>query len=242
MIIDRQNTVAEIVTQNIKASHIFKKYNIDFCCGGDESIESVCEKHGIEYGTLANEIINHTSCQSIRYDFNKWSLDTLIDHIVDVHHEYVDENIPLLLQYAEKVALVHGHHYQEVVEIFQLLQSAAKDLSDHMLKEELILFPFIKKLLMAEKEKFDVEIPHFETVQNPIELLEEEHETVGNIFKQIAKLSKNYNPPQEACNTFRALYDKLQEFEQDLFTHIHLENNILHPKAKILESIIRTKK
>lgn len=241
MNIDRQKTVAQIVTQNIKASHIFKKYNIDFCCGGGVSLDQICQKNGIEYDVLVNEIKNYITDQDIRHDYDSWPLDILMGHIIDVHHKYVAENIPLLLQYAEKVTKVHGHYYHEVVEIFQLIQIAAKDLSAHMMKEELVLFPFIKKLTNADKQGLEVEVPHFSTVANPITMMEDEHETVGNIFKEIARLSNNYMPPEDACNTFRALYDKLDEFEQDLHTHIHLENNILHPKAKDLEKKVRVR-
>ena len=241
MDIDRQKTVAQIVTQNIKASHIFKKYNIDFCCGGGVSLDQICQKNEIEYDVLVNEIRNYTTNQDMQHDYDAWPLNILIEHIIEVHHKYVEENLPLLLQYAEKVVKVYGHHYHEVVEIYQLIQMAAKDLSAHMMKEEVVLFPFIKKLILAEKEHLDVEVPHFNTVINPIHLMEDEHETVGNIFKEIARLSNNYSPPEDACNTFKALYDKLDEFEQDLHTHIHLENNILHPKATSLEKRIREK-
>jgi regulator of cell morphogenesis and NO signaling len=137
----------------------------------------------------------------------------------------------MLLLYAEKVAKVHGHHYKEVVEIDRLFQLASKELAAHMKKEELILFPFIKQLSKAEKEGTTPPVPHFGDIENPIHMMEDEHEEVGAIFKEIAELSNNYTPPEGACNTFKALYDKLNEFEQDLHKHIHLENNILHPKA-----------
>ena len=140
-----------------------------------------------------------------------------------------------MLQYAAKVAKVHGHHYTEVVKINHLFNEVAKELAVHMKKEELILFPFIKKLAKADKEGVIAAIPHFGSVNNPIKMMEEEHENAGDIFKEIKQLSNNYTPPKEACNTFKALYAKLDEFEQDLHQHIHLENNILFPKAIVLE-------
>jgi regulator of cell morphogenesis and NO signaling len=163
-------------------------------------------------------------------------LDFLIDHIVNIHHSYVAESLPIILEYSNKVATVHGHHYAEVIEINKLFTEAANELAEHMKKEELILFPFIKQLIKANREGTLAPQPPFGTVNNPINMMEAEHETVGDIFKKIAKLTKNYTPPEDACNTFRALYASLDEFEQDLHQHIHLENNILHPKGIVLEN------
>ncbi len=235
MEVTNQKTVAEVVTKNIKSAHIFKKHGIDFCCGGGITIEKACLKNRVDYAVLKEELDAIDSVTSNAYNYNSWKLDFLVDHIVNVHHTYVEENIPLLLQYANKVAKVHGHHYTEVVKINALFTDVANELTTHMKKEELILFPFIKKLANAEKEGTTLETPHFGTVNNPIKMMEDEHENAGNLFKEIAKLSNNYTPPEGACNTFKALYAKLEEFEQDLHQHIHLENNILFPKAIQLE-------
>lgn len=239
MNITKDKTVAQVVTENIKASHVFKKYNIDFCCGGGVSIEKVCEKKGLDYNTLLQELQEVNVSAEDNNDYNRWTLPFLIDYIENVHHNYVEESTPMLLLYAAKVAKVHGHHYTEVVEIDRLFQLAAKELAGHMKKEELVLFPYIKQLVKAEKENSTPPNAHFGSVQNPIHMMESEHEEVGDIFKEIARLTNNYTPPEGACNTFRALYDKLDEFEQDLHKHIHLENNILHPKALRLEEKLK---
>lgn len=236
MNITEENTVAEIVTKNIKTADIFKKHGIDFCCGGGISIKKACEKHNISFADLEKELMHIDSSTSKAYDYDSWSLDFLIDHIQNVHHTYVEENIPLVLQYSNKVAKVHGHHYKEVVAINNLFHTVAQELAAHMKKEELILFPFVKQLVKAEKEGSKVKVPHFGTVNNPIAMMEDEHENAGDIFKEIKQLSNNYTPPENACNTFKALYAKLDEFEQDLHQHIHLENNILFPKAIALEN------
>ena len=228
-------TVAEIVTENIKTAHVFKKYGIDFCCGGGITIEKACEINKADYAVLKKELEEIDTVLSAAYDYNSWDLSFLIDHIQNVHHSYVAENIPLLMQYSSKVAKVHGQHYNEVVAINLLFAEVAKELTFHMKKEEQILFPYIKKMVAAEKEGKLPAKSHFGTVKNPIQLMEDEHENAGNIFKEIARLTKNYTPPENACNTFRALYAKLEEFEQDLHQHIHLENNILFPKAILLE-------
>ncbi len=172
------------------------------------------------------------------YNYDEWDLDFLIDHIINIHHSYVAESIPLLLAYANKVAHVHGHHYEEVIKINALVEDVSKELESHMKKEEVILFPYVKQMFKAIKEGQKPDLPHFGTVNNPIQMMFQEHENAGDVFKEIAILSNNYTPPSEACNTFRALYSKLEEFEQDLHQHIHLENNILFPKAIQLEQSI----
>lgn len=235
MNITEENTVAEVVTYNIKTADVFKKHGIDFCCGGGISIKKACEKNNISYADLEQELSNVNNNISRAYDYDSWKLDFLVDHIENVHHTYVAENTPLVLQYSDKVAKVHGHHYKEVVEINKLFHAVAQELAAHMKKEELILFPFIKQLVKADKEGVKVRVPHFGTVNNPIAMMEEEHENAGDILKEIKQLSNNYTPPENACNTFKALYAKLEEFEQDLHQHIHLENNILFPKAILLE-------
>ncbi len=238
MKITEENTVAEVVVQNIKTAHVFKKHGIDFCCGGGITVEKACSKNSVDYAILKKEIEAISNGLSKAYNYDDWELDFLIDHIINVHHTYVAESVPLLLAYANKVAHVHGHHYEEVVKINALVEAVTQELEAHMKKEEVILFPYVKQLVKAKREGQELSLPHFGTVNNPIQMMFQEHENAGDVFKQIAKLSNDYTPPPEACNTFRALYSKLEEFEQDLHQHIHLENNILFPKAIELEQSI----
>lgn len=239
MEINSEKTVADCVTENIKASHVFKKYGIDFCCGGGISLEKACQKKGVNFSTLANDLESIDDLEEKEIDFNKMPLDELIDHIIEKHHSYVEANIGLLIQYSAKVAKVHGGNNPELIKVYELFDKVAGELAAHLKKEELILFPFIKKMVKAEKEGTQLNTPNFNTVENPIKMMEEEHEFAGDIFKEIAQLTNNYTPPADACNTYRALFDKLDEFEQDLHEHIHLENNILHPKAMKLEKYLR---
>ncbi|MRT16107.1 iron-sulfur cluster repair di-iron protein [Vitellibacter sp. q18] len=235
----QERTVADVVTENIKAAHIFKKHGIDFCCGGGISIARACEKAKVDPAVLEQELLNLDKVQDRAHDYNSWKLDFLADHIINVHHHYVEESSPLLLQYSKRVNHVHGHHYTELAEIEALVTQVVQAMAAHQRKEELILFPFIKKLVTAERENGEVPAIHFGTVENPIKMMEEEHEEAGEIMRKIAKLSNNYTPPQGACNTYRAFYAKLDEFEQDLHQHIHLENNILFPKALNLEKRLK---
>jgi regulator of cell morphogenesis and NO signaling len=235
MRIEKSNTVAQVVSENIKTAHIFKKHGIDFCCGGGITIEKACQKNNVDFNILEDEMRSIDDKPGRAYDYNSWELDFLIDHIVNIHHSYVIESLPIMYQYAEKVVKVHGHYYTEVVKIYELVQDVIKELTDHLKKEEQILFPYIKYMLYLKNEGQPLSPPPFNSVNNPIRMMENEHELAGDLFKEIARLTKNYTPPQEACNTFKALYTKMEEFEQDLHQHIHLENNILHPKAIALE-------
>ncbi|WP_103071610.1 iron-sulfur cluster repair di-iron protein [Aquimarina sediminis] len=235
MTITENKTVAEIVTENIKTAHIFKKYGIDFCCGGGVSVKTACSDKDIDFTVLEKELSAVDTIIKNVHDYNNWDLNFLMDHIINIHHKYVEESIPLLIQYSDRVATVHGTHYKEVVVINKLFHEVAQELTSHMRKEELVLFPYIQQLVNAEKNNASPMEAHFGTVKNPIRMMESEHENAGDIFKKIAELTNNYMPPEGACNTFKALYSKLDEFEQDLHQHIHLENNILHPKAVQLE-------
>ncbi|WP_028889437.1 iron-sulfur cluster repair di-iron protein [Tenacibaculum ovolyticum] len=231
----KEKTVADYVTENIKTAHIFKKHGIDFCCGGAISVKEACAKNNVDSKVLENELLKVDAVKDVIEDYNKWELDFLMIYIENVHHTYVKESLPLISEYANKVAKVHGNHYTEVVKVNELFHTVANELISHMQKEEQILFPFIKKLVDAKKTEKKNVIAPFGTVKNPIQMMEHEHENAGDLFKNIAELTNNYTPPKEACNTFKALYAKLDEFEKDLHQHIHLENNILHPKAIALE-------
>ncbi len=235
----QERTVAEVVTENIKTADIFKKHGIDFCCGGGVSIKRACEKANIDPELLEAELRNLEVAPDRAFDYNRWKLDFLTDHIINVHHQYVEESSPLLLQYAKRVNHVHGSHYTELAEIEELVSKVVQAMAAHQRKEELILFPFIKKLVQAQTEGTPVPETHFGSVENPIHMMEEEHDEAGDLMKRISELSNGFTPPQGACNTYRAFFAKLEEFEDDLHQHIHLENNILFPKALNLEKTLK---
>ena len=228
-------TVAEVVTKNIKTADVFKKNGIDFCCGGNVSVKEICEKKSVDYEKLKAQIEAIETKVECNLNYDSWDLDFLADYIVNTHHKYVAEANDLIAQYSNKVAKVHGNHNPEVVEINDLFMEVAGELNMHMHKEEMILFPFIRQLANAKKSGQNIKPPHFGTIQNPINMMEMEHVDAGDIMKKIAELSNNFTPPDYACNTYRALYAKLEEYQNDLFEHIHLENNILFPKAIKLE-------
>ncbi|MEK6481285.1 iron-sulfur cluster repair di-iron protein [Catalinimonas sp. 4WD22] len=231
-----QEPVGQIVNRDYRTADIFKKFNIDFCCGGKKPLIKACEKKNINLEELEQallSVINQPQEEVVNYA--TWPLDLLADYIEKKHHRYVEENIPLLQQYLHKVASVHGDRHPELIEVYQLFNQCADELGQHMQKEEQILFPFIRKMVNAQLSGRVLETPHFGTVENPIAMMEHEHDTEGERFRKIAALCDQYTPPVDACNTYKVTFAKLREFEADLHTHIHLENNILFPKAAELE-------
>lgn len=231
----KETSIGEIVAKDLRKAEVFKKFKIDFCCGGKKTLSQVCNDKQINIKDIESEFEKlDSTAESVSQNYNEWSLDFLVDFIINTHHKYVKSSLPLLLEYTAKVAKVHGKEHLEVVTIYDLFKEASEELNSHMMKEENILFPYIKQLV-SEKNSVN-EGCSFGTVKNPIRMMEHEHDVVGNIFKTIRELSNDYTPPEDACTTYKLSYKKLEEFENDLHHHIHLENNILFPKSIKLES------
>jgi regulator of cell morphogenesis and NO signaling len=231
-----QITIGEYVAKDFRTAALFSKYGIDFCCNGNRSIEEACQKKAVNPAVLLQEIETVLLSKSDSgIDYNAWPIDLLADYIEKTHHRYVSEKTPILLQFLAKLSRVHGASHPELILINELFQGCAEELAQHMKKEELILFPFIKKMVHATLSDELIELPHFETIQNPIAMMMHEHDAEGVRFRKISELSNNYTPPADGCNTYKVTFAMLEEFEQDLHKHIHLENNILFPKAAKLE-------
>lgn len=231
--------IGEIVVEDYRTASVFKKYKIDFCCNGGRSLEEACAVKNMDATKLLEELqsVNKTAT-SETIDFNSWDLDLLIDYIEKKHHRYVNENIPVLLQYLDKLCKVHGAQHPELFTIHNEFQECAGALTAHMKKEELILFPFIKKMVKSTLQHQGLDSPAFTTVENPIQMMLHEHDIEGERFRRIAAASNDYTPPADACNTYKVTFNLLKAFEEDLHNHIHLENNILFPKALKLETVL----
>jgi len=227
-----------MVAEDYRKAEVFKKFGIDFCCGGKDSLDETCNRHGINVSEVrqALEDLENQAKENPSKDYTSWELDFLADYIINTHHKYVQAALPLLDEFSTKVARVHGESHPEVIEIAGLYQAVADELRMHMHKEENILFPYIRQMVDDKRNNKPLQDSPFGSINHPIEMMEMEHESAGGNMQAIRELSKNYNPPDYACNTFRVLFAKLREFEYDLHLHIHLENHILFPKSIQLES------
>lgn len=231
-----EKTIGQMVAEDYRTAQVFKNHKIDFCCKGNRSLQEVAEKHNLDVDMLLGEIEEvQRRTSSDNTDFKTWPLDLLADYIEKKHHRYVEERIPVLKQYLNKLCKVHGERHPELFKIDEHFNASAGELAMHMKKEELVLFPWVRKMVKAKQQNEPLDKPHFGTVKNPIAMMMQEHENEGERFMQIAELSNDYNPPEDACNTYRVAFALLKEFEEDLHRHIHLENNILFPKAELLE-------
>lgn len=233
---ETEKQIGQFVAEDYRTAAVFSKYKIDFCCNGGRTINEACDKKGIDSNVLLDElnaVLSNKGGESI--DYKSWPLDLLIDYIEKKHHRYVEEKIPVLRQFLDKLCRVHGERHPELIKINELFTASAGELTAHLKKEELILFPFVKKMVNAKLKQGAVQSPQFGTVENPIAMMMEEHDNEGERFREIAALTNDYNPPADACNTYRVTFAMLEEFEKDLHLHIHLENNILFPKAIKLE-------
>ena len=236
MNIQEDQIIGELVANDYRTASVFKKYNIDFCCQGNRTINDACEAKEID-GKLVvadlNALVQSQGAGSI--DYQSWPLDLLAEYIEKKHHRYVEEKTQEIKPYLEKICRVHGGRHPELLEINEHFNATAAELAMHMKKEELMVFPFIKKMVKAKEEGTKVAAPNFESIQFPIQAMMDEHTNEGDRFRLIEALSDNYTPPADGCNTYRVTFALLKEFEQDLHLHIHLENNILFPKAIELE-------
>ncbi len=232
MNIQENQIIGELVAQDYRTASVFKKYGIDFCCQGNRTIDDACQKKNIDGKLVVADLnaVMQSSAQATS-DYQTWPLDLLADYIEKKHHRYVQEKTQEIQPYLDKICRVHGGHHPELLEINDAFLASAGELAMHMKKEELVLFPYIRKMVKAKQENSEVEAPHFGTVQNPVQMMMDEHTTEGERFRKIETLSNNYTPPEDACNTYKVTFALLKEFEEDLHLHIHLENNILFPRA-----------
>ncbi|MFA4867700.1 MAG: iron-sulfur cluster repair di-iron protein [Pedobacter sp.] len=232
----KEETVGEIVTQDYRKAQVFKSFNIDFCCGGKKTITEVCESKGIEVNALKKALEEVADrVDSIGNDYQKWDIGFLTDYIINTHHQYVKDNTQFIMELANKVAKVHGSQHPELIRVAQIFTQVAMELISHLNKEEKMLFPFIKELATVQRNGGALSTSAFGKVANPIRMMELEHEEAGEALKIIREITANFTLPADACNSYTILYKKLDEFENDLHKHVHLENNILFPKSILTE-------
>lgn len=224
-----EETVGEIAAKDMRKADAFRKLGIDFCCGGKKTLKEAAAEAGVTEAQLEEEFKRSAAAGGgqATHDFDGWELGFLADYIFNVHHKYVRENGPIIEQLAEKVASRHGAAHPELFEVAKTVKTMVGDMYSHQQKEERVLFPAIKTLETNQGTAFGI--------GGPVHMMEAEHDEAGQALKTLRKLTKGYQLPADACNSYTYLFDKIQEFENDLLQHIHLENNILFPKALKLE-------
>ena len=229
----QSESVGEIAAKDMRKAALLKKLGIDFCCGGKRSLEEACREQGLDVLRVKKELEQSESQPAAgpQLDFNTWTLTFLADYVVNVHHGYVKSNSPLLLELSEKVAAHHGANNPMLITVRNKTYEVLQELTTHMKKEEQILFPMIK-----QQENNSGTSAKPEPLKNIISVMERDHDIAGEITREIRHLTNDYTPPANACNSISLLFHKLEEFENDLLQHVHLENNILFPKAIAMDS------
>jgi len=225
-----ERAVGEVVAEDYRRASVFKAFGIDFCCGGGRTIRAACEEVGADYEALAEALAEAAHrIPDGAPDPASLELDGLIDHIVGVHHDYVRASVPVLREFSAKVARVHGQRDPQLHEIRDLVEELARELVQHMDEEEGVHFPRIAALSAARAHGVHGD------VGVSTQPLEDDHDRAGELMRRVRSLSDGFTPPPDACATYRATYAKLEEFEADLHRHVHLENNVLFPRAAALE-------
>ena len=222
--------VGEIVARFPKATEILKKYQIDFCCGGQRSLRQATEERNLDTERLLGELDEaYQKNQALKEGQTEWlsmNPSDLIDYILNTHHAYLQEALPELSELTTTILRVHGPSHKELSRLHKLFHTLKMDLEQHLITEETIIFPAIKRRLADDFQGLDPE------TAESIRQLEKEHEGAGDILKEMRKITDNYTPPCDACPTYVRTLQKLEELESDLFEHIHLENNVLHPRLR----------
>jgi regulator of cell morphogenesis and NO signaling len=242
MKIQEDQIIGELVANDYRTASVFKKYGIDFCCQGSRTIGDACASDQIDDHLVISDLNALLEAPSANTtDYSSWPLDLLADYIEKKHHRYVVEKSLEIKPYLNKICSVHGGRHPELLTIKDHFNATADALAQHMKKEEFILFPFVRQMVQAQQDHSKLESVPFGTIENPIAMMMEEHTTEGDRLRKIETLSNHYTLPADACNTYMVTIALLKEFEQDLHLHIHLENNILFPKAIALEKELSQK-
>ena len=231
-----ETPVREIVTNDFRTAAVFHNHHIDFCCGGAQPLGDACRAAGADTSQVLDELRRVVADpSSMAPNFAVWTPNELIDYIVTTHHAYVRRALPTIAAHTEKIARVHGTRHPELADVARLFAAVVEDMTSHMWKEEQILFPFIAALATAAAEERAAPAAPFGSVENPIRMMEMEHETAGGALARIRELTNGYAEPADGCTTYAITLKELEAFERDLHAHVHLENNVLFPRARALD-------
>ena len=232
-------TVREVAMEVPQSTRLFEKLRIDYCCGGHKPLAEACASAGVNVDEVMEMLADVTQSEdTASLDFQNASLPELITHILDTHHVFTKSEMERLQSLTDKVIGAHGANHPELLHVRELWQKLCADLTPHMFKEEQILFPYMIALAQAADHEWAAPFAPFGTVNNPIRMMMMEHDTAGEILRELRTLTSDYKAPADACISYQTLYQALENFEKDLHQHIHLENNILFPKAVDLENTL----
>ncbi len=238
--LSQEASVGSIVASHPEAAYVFRKHGIDFCCHGKQPLGEACGEKSLDPNEVLREISASLAEEkpgvATRTDWTQAPLMELCGHIIATHHAYLRTELPRLSQLLDKIHDVHGDVHPELAPLRDLFVALYGELEEHMLKEEGVLSPPITRLETARGLGQPRPLSHCGSVGNPIAQIEYEHEQAGGALQQMSGLTAGYSVPDDACPTFRETYEALDRLEGDLFQHIHLENNILHPRAVQLEA------
>jgi len=236
--INSNTTVREVAIEVPQSTRLFEKLKIDYCCGGNRSLTEACNSAGVEVSEVLGMLettIQQVESTNIMTEFQKFSVNGLIEHIVAVHHVFTKDELARLDLLVKKVIAAHGENHPELRTVGELFDRLNADLMPHMFKEERVLFPYISALAQADAANTPAPFAPFGTVKNPVRMMMMEHDVAGEILREMRKLTSDYTTPSDGCISYRTLYAALEALEKDLHQHIHLENNILFPRAVELE-------
>lgn len=235
-------TVKDVALGVSGATRIFEKLGIDYCCGGNRTLGDACRLANRSFeevvGSLAAAAATPSAAISMADDWQQQRLAALSRHIVETHHTFTRNELTRLEHLLDKVCSVHAENHAELGSVQRLFEVLKADLLPHMLKEEKILFPYVEELEMAAMDGAPYPQPFFGSVQNPVQMMMNEHDAAGDLLRQLRDVTSNYTPPADACISYRTLYQALADFEADLHQHIHLENNLLFPRAVEMEAAL----
>lgn len=241
--ITENSTLADIVTIHPQTRMLLEDLSLDYCCGGKRTLKDACQKAELSPKDVIKKIedmVEKSPASKEAKDWSKTSLTELADHINDVHHNYLKQQFPRLERLIDKVYKAHKQHHGEMLEkLRNVLDSLRTDIEMHLAKEEQILFPMIKEIEAYVEGSGPMPIAHCGTVANPTRQMEHEHDVAGDLLARMREITNDYQLPEDACQTFKGLYEGLRDLEKDLHCHIHLENNILFPRAIETESKMR---
>ena len=229
-----EKTVGELVLENPAAARVFEKFGVDYCCGGGTSLSEACRRANIRLEEVIPALEKLESAP-VERDWQSAPLSELAQYIVDQHHTFTREELKRLEPLIAKVVGVHSKNHPELIRVQSLCRELSSELPMHMMKEEQILFPYIAEMEAAVTRKRGLPSAMFGTVQNPVRMMMMEHDSAGHSLHQMREATNGYALPADACTSYRVLYEALQAFEADLHQHIHLENNILFPRAVKME-------